>query len=545
MNKKWDGVERRKTAQLRETAEAILASIMPVQVQKRPVEELLHELQIQHLELEIQAEQLRSAQIALEESRDRYVSLYDFAPVGYLTLTDAGLIAEVNLTGAALLGAERKKLLQCRFAKFVAPEDRDRWHQHFSRALQQGGKQNGELALTRADGTAFHARLDCLHMKADGKAGMMRIAFTDITERKQAEEIRRISALKYQLLFESSRDALMTLAPPLWKFTGANKATLQLFGASSVAEFVATGPWEVSPERQPDGLTSSDKVQETIAAAMREGSCFFEWEHQRLDGRPFTADVLLTRMKLGDDVFLQATVRDITERKCMENELEESRQLLRDLADKVEMLREEERKCIAREVHDELGQILTALRMDVALINLRFGEHNAALLEKTQGMSSLLDQAGRSVRNIVSNLRPTALDMGIVAAVGWLCDEFAVHTGSPCVLHTNEEHIDLEEGRAVAVFRIVQELLTNVARHAEASRTQITLARHAGNLEVEVRDNGKGFDPAITARNKSFGLLGARERAIAMGGDIEVVSAPQLGTAVTIRMPSKSNGGSK
>lgn len=414
MNKKWDGVERRNTAQLRETAEAMLANIMPVQVQKRPVEELLHELQIQHVELEMQAEQLRSAQIALEESRDRYVSLYDFAPVGYLTLTAAGLIAEANLTGAALLGVERKKLLQGRFVKFVAPKDRDHWCSHFSRALQQGGKQNGELALVRADGTAFQARLDCLHMKADGKAGMMRIAFTDVTERK-----------------------------------------------------------------------------------------------------------------------------------LMEEELGVSRQILRELAGKSEMLREEERKCIAREVHDELGQILTALRMDVALINLRFGEHNTALLEKTQGMSRLLDQAGRSVRNIVSNLRPTALDSGIVAAVKWLCDEFSAHTGSSCVLHTTEEHVDLDEGRAVAVFRIVQELLTNVARHAGASRTQITLARHAGDLQVEVRDNGKGFDFQAMPQNKSFGLLGIFERAIALGGNVEVVSAPQQGTAVTISMPTKLNGDSR
>lgn len=414
MNKKWDRVERRNTAQLREIAGVMLANIMPVQVQKRPVEELLHELQIQHLELEMQAEQLRSAQIALEESRDRYVSLYDFAPVGYLTLTDAGLIAEVNLTGAALLGVERKKLLQGRFTKFVVPEDRDRWHQHFSRALQQCGKQNDELALVRADGTVFHVRLDCLHMTADGKAGMMRIAFTDITERK-----------------------------------------------------------------------------------------------------------------------------------LMEEELGVSRQILRELADNAEILREKERKYIAREVHDELGQILTALRMDVALINLRFGEHNAALLEKTLGMSRLLDQAGRSVCNIVSNLRPTALDTGIVAAIGWLCDEFAAHTGSSCVLHTNEEHVELDEGRAVAVFRIVQELLTNVARHAEANRTQITLTRHAGKLQVEVRDNGKGFDFQATPQNKSFGLLGVFERAIALGGNVEVVSAPQQGTAVTISMPTKSNGDSK
>lgn len=126
MSKMWNGIERRDAARLREDAEAQLAGTTPAKVPARPVEELLHELQVQHIELEMQAEQLRSSQVAMEESRDRYVSLYDFAPVGYLTLTDAGLIAEVNLTGAALLGAERKQLLQRRFAQFVAPEDRDR-----------------------------------------------------------------------------------------------------------------------------------------------------------------------------------------------------------------------------------------------------------------------------------------------------------------------------------------------------------------------------------------------------------------------------------
>ncbi len=132
-----------------------------------------------------------------------------------------------------------------------------------------------------------------------------------IRARKMAEE-------KFRLLFESSRDALMTLAPPTWKFTGANEATLKLFGGSSVAEFTALGPWDVSPERQPDGRPSSKKAQEYIATAMREGSHFFEWEHQQLGGQPFAADVLLTRMKVGEETFLQGTVRDITERKQAE-----------------------------------------------------------------------------------------------------------------------------------------------------------------------------------------------------------------------------------
>jgi PAS domain S-box-containing protein len=107
----------------------------------------------------------------------------------------------------------------------------------------------------------------------------------------------------------------MILAPPSWKFTGANEATLKLFGAAGVAEFVALGPWDISPEFQPDGSLSSQKAPEMIKAAMREGSNFFEWEHQRLDGKKFATDVLLTRMELGGALFLQATVRDISGRK--------------------------------------------------------------------------------------------------------------------------------------------------------------------------------------------------------------------------------------
>lgn len=151
----------------------------------------------------------------------------------------------------------------------------------------------------------------------------------EIAEHMRLEEAFRISALRYQLLFDSSRDALMTVAPPSWLFTTANQATLQMFGASSVGEFIALGPWNVSPESQPDGRLSSEKAQEMIAIAMREGSHFFEWTHQRLDGQPFNANVLLTRMAVGGDVFLQATVRDITERKQMERNLLESEERFR------------------------------------------------------------------------------------------------------------------------------------------------------------------------------------------------------------------------
>ena len=135
---------------------------------------------------------------------------------------------------------------------------------------------------------------------------------------QKTEEALRKSEVKYRLLFESSRDALMTIAPPTWKFTQANQAALQLFGVASEADFTALGPWDVSPEHQPDGRPSAEKAKEMIATAMREGSYFFEWEHQRLHGEPFAADVLLTRMEVDGQVSMQATVRDITERKRAE-----------------------------------------------------------------------------------------------------------------------------------------------------------------------------------------------------------------------------------
>lgn len=153
-----------------------------------PEDELLHELQVHQIELEMQNEELRRAHAELEESRDRYVDLYEFAPIGYLTLTRDGLISEINLTGAAMLGEMRNKVIGRRFAQYVAAEDRDRWHRHLLLTLQQAEKQNLELSIKRGDGNVFHAGLDCLRIMS-GISPVVRIALGDISERKQAEQI--------------------------------------------------------------------------------------------------------------------------------------------------------------------------------------------------------------------------------------------------------------------------------------------------------------------------------------------------------------------
>lgn len=172
---------------LRVEAEEQLAHTPPIAAKSRASKELLHEFQVQQLELEMQNEELRKAQAALEESRDRYIDLYDFSPNGYLTLTCEGLINEINLTGAALLGEERNKLTGRRFAAFVAPENGDLWNQHFLRAKNQSAKQSCELTLKRKDGSTLYAKLDSLRIQASPSCSI-RMVISDITERNRMEK---------------------------------------------------------------------------------------------------------------------------------------------------------------------------------------------------------------------------------------------------------------------------------------------------------------------------------------------------------------------
>jgi diguanylate cyclase (GGDEF)-like protein/PAS domain S-box-containing protein len=189
---------KRRKSQLRTEAEAQLARAPQTGAPARPAEELLHELQVHQIELEMQNEELRRTQLALEESRDRYVDLYEFAPVGYLTLTADALVSEVNLTGATLLGEERKTMRRRRFARFVTPEDSDRYHRLFVSVMQHDGRQACELALRRANGSVFHAQLDCLRVAAVDGPPLVRITLTDITERKRAEAELRVAAIAFE-----------------------------------------------------------------------------------------------------------------------------------------------------------------------------------------------------------------------------------------------------------------------------------------------------------------------------------------------------------
>ncbi len=256
-------------------------------------------------------------------------------------------------------------------------------------------------------------------------------------------------------------------------------------------------------------------------------------------GSEFPADISLSPLQTDRGTLMMTVVRDVSERRNAQLALEESSQRLRELAAQNEAVREADKKHIAREVHDELGQVLTALRMDISLLSLRFGALDPALLDKAQSMKALVDRAIQGVRNVAMNLRPAALDMGLVPAIEWLCSEFTKYNNIRCLFHVEEENIDLNETRAVVVFRIVQESLTNISRYANASQVDITLSCHENELRAQVRDNGRGFDLPTVKQKKSLGLLGMHERALALGGVLEITSTPGQGTKIDLSIPIK------
>jgi len=229
--------------------------------------------------------------------------------------------------------------------------------------------------------------------------------------------------------------------------------------------------------------------------------------------------------------------RQIAERMAVEERLKESEEKLRRLAAYLISVREEERTHIAREIHDELGQVLTGLKMDVTWLAHRLDAKQKVLHEKADSMCGLIDSAIQTVRKIASGLRPEILDeMGLVAAIDWQAKDFQKRTGIRCRLELPPEGVKFDLERSTTTFRIFQEILTNVARHSHASRIDVKFSIDVDRMRLEVADNGIGISDA-KLNGKSLGLLGMQERALVFNGDVVISGAAGQGTRVTVNIP--------
>ena len=235
----------------------------------------------------------------------------------------------------------------------------------------------------------------------------------------------------------------------------------------------------------------------------------------------------------------QPVIRDISKYKHREELLRASREQLRDFAARLETVREEERSRIAREIHDELGQALTILKMDLAWLHRRTSAKDGAR-KKVKSMIGYVDQTIDQVRTLVSELRPSILDeMGLPAAVEWQLSQFQERTGIRGIFESSAEEFTLPPDVAAALFRVVQEGLTNVMRHAGARQVRVSLKAAGGVLRIAITDNGKGISRQQLNDRRSFGIVGMRERVHRLGGEFNIFSGPGRGTRLEIAAPLK------
>ena len=258
---------------------------------------------------------------------------------------------------------------------------------------------------------------------------------------------------------------------------------------------------------------------------------------RRRGGTTFTAEAGISFTDSLRGPLIMVVLQDVSAHTAALSSMGDSRDLIRKLAAQNEIAREQERKHIAREVHDELGQVLSALRLDLSMLRMEYQREQPELIEKLLGLRRLVDRGILNVRDIAANLRPAALDLGLFSALEWLKDDFAVRQHTICTLDYHAPTLDLTEERALLVYRIVQESLNNIAKYAQARRVSIRL--NAGHFEVllSIEDDGVGFDTDAPPARQTYGLLGMRERASALDGSLHIRSAPAEGCCVTLAFP--------
>jgi PAS domain S-box-containing protein len=469
----------------------------------------------------------KSVEEALRASEERYRELFDNSKDALYVHDLSGRYLSFNRAAERLSGYSRVEILGKHFSNFVAPSHLGQVRENLCRKLDEVGETTYEIELVTKDRRRVPVEVSSRLIYEDGKPVGVQGTVRDITELKRAEAART----QFAWLVESSDDGIIakTLDGIILSW---NSGAEKIYGYSS-AEVIGCSIALLAPTDRRDELP-------LLLERLGRGESIHHYEtvRRRKDGKLIDVSLTLSPIRDARNMIVGASTiaRDVTEKKQAERALNTfSRRLIE--------AQEAERQHIARELHDEIGQVLTAVRIN--LQSLRSPAQASPVSLALDDSLAIVDEALEAVRELSLNLRPPVLDnLGLASALRWYVDRYARRSGIVAELNN-----DLEDGHRLSVeletgcFRIVQEALTNVARHARATHVFVDLKRSNGNLELRIRDDGVGFDIGWLLKNSglgsasALGLRGMKERAVALNGRLKIDSKPKSGTKISVSFP--------
>ncbi|MBL7046636.1 MAG: PAS domain S-box protein [Candidatus Marinimicrobia bacterium] len=356
----------------------------------------------------------------------------------------------------------------------------------------------------------------------------------EITERKQAEKTVAEKSMYLDNILRSASEYAIATTDLDFRITYYNPMAEKIHGYKA-KDVIGKTVQELHTKEK----VAPERFEQAIENIRRHGEHCYTVVKEEKDGTRYI-DTRVSGIydSHGKLVGFSNFARDVTEKLQAEEELKRSHEQLRSLASHLQSVREEERTHIAREIHDELGQALSLLQIELFWLEKRLPKGKIELFDKIESMSKLVDMTVETVQKIATELRPAILDnLGLIAAIEWQAKDFQKRTGIDCQMTLPTDDVDLDHSMVTAVFRIFQETLTNVARHAEATIIKIELIRKVNELMLKVQDNGKGITKAQIFDQKSIGIIGIRERVNPWEGEVKIKGIPREGTTMTVKIP--------
>ena len=500
--------------------------------------QMLHELGVHQIELEMQNEELRLAQVALDSALEHYVDLYDHAPMGYFSVSEAGLILQANLHTAALFGLARSALVSRRISSLICKEDQDIYYLCRKKTIEADDRQSCEVRMTKHDGTPFWASL-AISMAQDSEgAPAHRVVLNDITERKRMELTLAESEERFGLFMDNL---------PVAAFI-KDENSVTLYANRFMEDILGVRNWRGKSARDLFPAELAERMIADDRASLDAGHMVIEEQILGADGKQRIFQTHKVRIPRREQPpLLGGFALDITERKHVEQQLAEMSanleeivkdrtRRLRAVSAQLTMSEENERRLLAQELHDNLGQLLAVIKIKLTSLDAN------SFKSSVRQILELVGQADRSARTITRQLRPPILDtLGFVPALSWLAREMERTHDLSVRFDSETEPNPLAEGVQALLYRSVRELLINVAKHAKTNEASLSIRCDAHRLMLVVSDNGCGFSPAFLSdaplQQGGFGLSSVSERVTNIGGEMHIESQPGKGTMVTLSMP--------